>query len=104
MKQFKLISSVNKVEGCINITTGTATNYDVATALYKQAEADGVLTNSVINYANKLLEQPEVLFIESEDGSPVNLAFGWRYYYKEAAIFAAVLIFALLAESIFNLW
>ena len=106
MKEFKLISTQPQT-GCLNVPVfKTMTNADVVKAMIKRAKKqDYLITKQVFNYMQKLSENPKKIFFEMPENCPdcFVLAFGYKYYYKEAGAIAAVILLALFFDSIYEL-
>jgi len=110
MKKFELLS-IEPIHGAINIPVlNRMNNQEVAEAILKAVTGHELKYTikewlKIEEYVKTLLNEPETQFIDPCENCPdcFVLAFGFKEYNKDAAIFFSVFAFALFGESVINL-
>jgi len=110
MKKFELLST-EPIHGAINIPVlNKMTNKDVAEAILRHVESEEIKYSlieraKIERYCDTFLNETDGLFIDPCENCEdcFVLAFGFKSYTRDAAIFFSVFAFALFGESIVNL-
>jgi len=109
MKKFELLS-IEPIHGAINIPVlNKMTNKDVAEAILRHVESEEIKYSlieraKIERYCDTLLNETDGQFIDPCENCEdcFVLAFGFKDYNKDAAIFFGVFAFALIGESLIN--